>query len=54
MVAPRTLKSDELHLGHDSMSYITNRDIPQLFDGQVLPPYLLDIYLISIYGRVRP
>jgi hypothetical protein len=38
MVAPRTLKSCELHLGHDSMRYITNRDIPQLFDDEELTP----------------
>jgi hypothetical protein len=38
MVTPRTLKSDELNLGHDSMRYIINRDIPQLFDDQVLTP----------------
>jgi hypothetical protein len=34
--APRALKSDEIDLGHDSMSYITNRDIPQLFVEKVL------------------
>ena len=45
--APRALESDEIDLGHDTMRYITNRDIPQLFDD----PVLTYVYLIGIYLR---